>query len=323
MSEIEEVVQIIKVTFDGVEVLFKVGDRQLDNMKDLVQLFANVIRREKLEGKTKMKNLLQKGGDLQVFQFPEEQKKEVLKMLKEYGILYSVLPDLNREDGFGEIIFHAEATPRINAMIERLNKEQVKEEKKVVDFTKESTNMKRQARIISLGEYFENADKKELQNERNEFEENQDAHIEQEERISPKEKEEIESRIHVITAEHNPTVEDITIDRKLIVKETDTAYLTRIPYEPDKFIWIDAVETVRINSGKTLLAVLQKDRDYEILNKEEKVVEKVKGETLYKENYDTVSLATKRRVQEELKKKQEVKKAYTRKKTPKRRGQKH
>ena len=64
--------------------------------------------------------LLQKGGDLQVFQFKTEDMKKVEKMAKKYGILYSVLPDINRKDGMSEIIFHTEAVPRVNMMIQKL-----------------------------------------------------------------------------------------------------------------------------------------------------------------------------------------------------------
>ena len=40
--------------------------------------------------------------------------------LKKYGILYSVLPDCNRKDGLSEVIFHTEAVPRVNMMIQKL-----------------------------------------------------------------------------------------------------------------------------------------------------------------------------------------------------------
>ena len=41
-------------------------------------------------------------------------------MAKKYGILYSVLPDCNRKDGLSEVIFHTEAVPRVNMMIQKL-----------------------------------------------------------------------------------------------------------------------------------------------------------------------------------------------------------
>ena len=70
--------------------------------------------------KTCMRKLLLKGGDLQVLQFNTEDMKKVAKMAKKYGILYSILPDCNRKDGLSEVIFHTEAVPRVNMMIQKL-----------------------------------------------------------------------------------------------------------------------------------------------------------------------------------------------------------
>lgn len=75
---------------------------------------------EKSLGKTSMRKLILKGGDLQVLQFNTEDMKKVEKMAKKYGILYSVLPDCNRKDGLSEVIFHTEAVPRVNMMIQKL-----------------------------------------------------------------------------------------------------------------------------------------------------------------------------------------------------------
>ena len=41
-------------------------------------------------------------------------------MARKYGILYSVLPNINKSDGKSEIIFHTEAVPRVNMMIQKL-----------------------------------------------------------------------------------------------------------------------------------------------------------------------------------------------------------
>ena len=43
-----------------------------------------------------------------------------VEMAKKYGVLYSVLPDCNKKDGLSEVIFHTEAVPRVNMMIQKL-----------------------------------------------------------------------------------------------------------------------------------------------------------------------------------------------------------
>lgn len=119
-EEIQEAVQIIRVAYDGVEIAMKVGSGGVSAMQKAIDFLKGMLDYEKTLGKTSMKKLLLKGGDLQVFQFNTEEMKKVEKMAKKYGILYSVLPDLNKSDGLSEIIFHTEAVPRVNMIIEKL-----------------------------------------------------------------------------------------------------------------------------------------------------------------------------------------------------------
>lgn len=119
-EEIQQAVQIIRVGYDGIEIAMKVGSASLYQMKKAVDFLIALLEREKTMGKTSMRKLLLKGGDLQVFQFDTEELRKVEKMAKKYGILYSILPDINKADGKSEIIFHSEAVPRINMMMQKL-----------------------------------------------------------------------------------------------------------------------------------------------------------------------------------------------------------
>ena len=119
-EEIMEVVQIIRVAYEGIEIAIRIGSGGLNAAQRVVETLIGLFEYEKTMGKTNMKNLLMKGGDLQVFQFKTDDKKQVEKMLKKYGILYSVLPDINKTDGLSEIIFHSEAVPRMNQLAKKL-----------------------------------------------------------------------------------------------------------------------------------------------------------------------------------------------------------
>lgn len=119
-EEIQEAVQIIRVGYDGIEIAMKVCGGTIEGMKKAVDFLIAVMDHEKTMGKTDMRRLLMKGGDLQVLQFPTEDMKKVEKLAKKYGLLYSVLPDINKKDGMSEIIFHTEAVPRVNMMIQKL-----------------------------------------------------------------------------------------------------------------------------------------------------------------------------------------------------------
>ena len=119
-EEIQEAVQIIRVGYDGIEIAMKVCGGTLEEMKKAVDFLIAVMDHERTMGKTDMRKLLMKGGDLQVFQFSTGDMKKVRRMAKKYGLLYSVLPNINKKDGMSEIIFHTEAVPRVNMMVQKL-----------------------------------------------------------------------------------------------------------------------------------------------------------------------------------------------------------
>ncbi len=74
-----------------------------------------------MSGKTSVQKLLKMGGDLQVFRFETKDLERVKALANKYGILYSILPDLNEKDGMSEILFHSQAAPRIQSMMAKLN----------------------------------------------------------------------------------------------------------------------------------------------------------------------------------------------------------
>ena len=96
-SEITDAVQIIHILFEGADLCLRVTGKCMKPLAQLTKLIMGILAREKMEGKTSMKNLLKRGGDMQVFKFPQEQMKKVEAMAKKYGILYSLLPDFNKD----------------------------------------------------------------------------------------------------------------------------------------------------------------------------------------------------------------------------------
>ena len=119
-EEIQEAVQIIRVAYDGIEIAMKVGSGGLAAMQKTIAFLKEMLDYEKFIGKTNMRSLLARGGDLQVFQFNTEDRKKFEKLAKKYGILYTTLPDVNKTDGKSEILFHSEAVPRVNILMQKL-----------------------------------------------------------------------------------------------------------------------------------------------------------------------------------------------------------
>jgi len=139
-DEIQEAVQIIRVAYDGIDIVMKMGSSGINTMKKAIDFLIGMLDYEKFLGKTSMKKLLMKGGDLQILQFKTEDMKKVAKLAKKYGILYSVLPDINKQDGLSEVIFHTEAVPRANMLIQKL----------------------KFGRIATFDDYLKNGDEKDL-----------------------------------------------------------------------------------------------------------------------------------------------------------------
>lgn len=120
MSEIADAVQIIRVTYDGIEIAMKMGSASIRSMQKALDLIVGMLDHEKEMGKTNLKGLLAKGGDIQVLSFADEDLKKFRKLAKKYGILYSEMPDADRNDGLTEVMFHSEAAPRIRMMSQKL-----------------------------------------------------------------------------------------------------------------------------------------------------------------------------------------------------------
>lgn len=119
-EEIQEAVQIIRVAYDGIEIAMKVGSGGIHALQKVLDIFKGLLDYEKSIGKVNMRKLLVKGGDLQVLQFKAADMKKVEKLAKKYGILYSVLPNINKDKGMSEIVFHSEAVPRVNMLLKKI-----------------------------------------------------------------------------------------------------------------------------------------------------------------------------------------------------------
>jgi len=348
-EEIQEAVQIIRVAYEGIEIVMKVGSGGLGIMQKGAEVLKGMLDYEKTLGKTSMKKLLMKGGDLQVLQFKTEDMKKVEKMAKKYGILYSVLPDMNKTDGLSEVIFHSEAVPRANMMIQKLKFGKIasfddylkngneKDLNKLLDFlkgqklggtgnllpgkirTEDATRadviiegliekvglfaMEKQS--ISVDAVKENfsIDNAQAENVIKQLEtigvlEKSDV-TGQHKVIMDKEAfqnrirgyQDLAARMKAVSASKNLNLSDVTISKTLIVMENDNAVKTRIPGtwgDKVRYVWINKENAMDIHNGKTLLTFLDKDKDYKIYDEENRVVETMRGETLYSKHYDKV-----------------------------------
>ena len=70
-EKIQEAVQIIRVAYDGIEIAMKVEQWRIRRHAEGNRLLKGMLDYEKSLGKTSMRKLLMKGGDLQVLLKPK------------------------------------------------------------------------------------------------------------------------------------------------------------------------------------------------------------------------------------------------------------
>jgi hypothetical protein len=105
---------------------------------------------------------------------------------------------------------------------------------------------------------------------------------------------ELKERMHMIALSKDTNLSDITIAKKLVVDENDHAIKTRIPFtvgENARYVWFKKEDIMEINHGKTVLTYIDTGKDYKIYNKDNRVIDTIRGEELYKRNYSPVDRA--------------------------------
>ncbi|MBE5871257.1 MAG: PcfB family protein [Lachnospiraceae bacterium] len=340
MSEIADAVQIIRVSFEGIEIAMKVGSGSIKAMQNAVKFLYGMLNYEKQMGKTNMKKLLMRGGDLQVLQFDKNDMKQVEKFAKKYGILYSVLPEMKKDSSKVEILFHSEAVPRVNVLLQKLNKGSFKmrsmdtflgeaDDKELAVFDKFLQEQKKgnldvhadanlnnliekvgqyavEKKSVSVDEIGESlsADKEivkealeklakigvvDMPDEKGQYKVMMDRET-FEDKI--KRFRELSERMKLISASKNTNFSDITIAKSLIKEENDRAIKTRVPGtwgENARYIWLNKSDVMEIYGGKTLLSFIDREKTYKLYTDDNRVVETIKGDIIYKNHYDPVS----------------------------------
>lgn len=281
-DEISQAIQIIRLEFDGLRFGMDITGGTVKQAKNLAVFIYALLTREKLQGKTSLKKMLSKDGSLQVLKIREEDIKKFKKLAKKYGILYSKLPDINKADGMTEVLFHTEATPRINTLIEKLGNGSIEN---LMDYVRNGKD----GDFEKIVEYL----KKEniLKDTPSE--------------IKPERKEQLDK--YADELKYNAMINDssrvdITISKKLYEEENLTAIKTRVPNtygDNVRYLWIDKSDVVSINGGKTFFAYLNKDKEYELVDRDGRIAEKLTGQNLQKQHYDNVDVNVKHRALQE------------------------
>lgn len=336
-DEIAEAVQIIRVAYDGIEIAMKIGSDGLDAVKKVLSVLKGMLDYEKNLGRTSMRKLLMRGGDLQVLQFDNSEIGKVKKLAKKYGILYSMMPNINKNQT--EIIFHTEAVPRINVMLQKMKSGQITTfddyvkksdadgKNKLLDFFQkqkegnekfqteeaEKAGEIMQGLIEKVGLYAVENKSISVDSVKDEFEiGNDDAKeiIGKLITIGALEKSDSENRYEAVMDRDSFTkrinsyrsiaerIQAVSMSKTLIKEESPVAVKTRVPGtwgENIRYVWIRKENIMEIHNGKTMLTFLDAEKEYKLYDGSNRVVQTVKGSTLYSEHYDSVEAAVRKR----------------------------
>ncbi|MCR5835366.1 MAG: PcfB family protein [Lachnospiraceae bacterium] len=262
MSEITESIQILRFGFDGMRFGMDVTGATVKQIKNLTIFIVGLLHREKLQGKTSLRKMLKKDGSLQVLKIKEEDLKKLKKLLKKYGVLYTVLPDINKGDGMCEILFHTEATPRINEIAEKLGSAKVES---LVDYAKNGTDGNYE-KIIEEFKKDNLIPKESLEVDRTEMKN-------------------ISRKINKAAMEKDPNKVCLVINKSIIVETRGEETRVVIPRtKGEKYLKFKNDELILSKSGNSYFLFLDSKKEYPIEDISGKTLNKMPGAEI-KRNY--------------------------------------
>lgn len=317
MSEVGDALTVFQLTIQGVEVCFRITKELLKVLQKLIKFLSNMLFHEKLLGKTSMKDLLKQGVNLEACQIPNDRMKEFKSLAKKYGILYTEVP--GGKGGMTDILFRKEDIPRMNLLFERMGLGKV-DSKDIKDFVNDmpdervydiapnnpevtipSEVMERWQKVYEKYKNPEIETSKEIYDDKT-MEKMQELHNEMEDAASRYENNQMNreqfnqvvQNIQFNVLSNHPSYEEINVVTRskegnlLLVDETQDKIKVRIPYEMEKFIWLDKKEAFISDDRKKITAFLRRDRDYDIVDGANQKVDGMKGSELRKKHFTPV-----------------------------------
>ena len=109
--------QVVRMTLEGTEVAVKIAGKGAERLAAMI--YAVLKDQKRTRGKIRLTNLLRSGKELKVFGVRDDELKMFCAAAKKYGVLYTVLKDMDANDGRTDIMVRAEDIGKINRIFER------------------------------------------------------------------------------------------------------------------------------------------------------------------------------------------------------------
>lgn len=273
MEEIQAAVEIVKIPLQvgtqTVEVAARVMESSIQTMMTLAKFVLQLkkqLEKEQLYGETDLKELVtETQGDLQVYQFPEESLASVKEVFDKLAIRYAAAEDLNAKDGMSELFFPTNNLERVMLAVQKLESQGV------------------HSQIVSKEDYINNADE-EHQKEMQEAVDTLAAGI-QPEAIKP-DAAAMKQRLVYDDLIRDKNKQLFTVNKGLVVDETDQTYVTRIP-NTEQFVHFPKNMCVIQDEGNTLCFFEDKNATANILSRKGEIINTLPITELYRMHYDS------------------------------------
>ena len=243
------------------------------------------------------------GGNYGIINIPTENKQELakfFKVLQKAKIPFSVLPDLIPNNGETQLAIDPARAHKLESILNSYNFSTGKIEKKPVP--EES-----RGREMDIEEYWNSGNKEEKEKLEKAAVEQAEKEVGNQYRDSPMENPPTNQKSHMETSKRdmekiikfekirekhmNPNYIPFTIDKKMVVAETEKAYVTKVPKSFDRdsggfmMMTIDKNNSVETNNGKTILTHLNKGGQTYICDSKRKDGRMVNNQELYRRHY--------------------------------------
>lgn len=212
------------------------------------------------------------GGNYKTVNLPTEDKEKLARFfshMKKLGLDCAVLPDLEPDNGYTQIAAVPEQAQRLEALMDifdfetgRINKDGVKEENKgkFINFEDYWNSGRSDIKEQLVAEAVSEVEKEQEENQKK-----TDKPVKDEK--TSKEELEKAAKIEKLRAKSQDKEHyyQVTIDKKMIIKEDDKTYLTRVPGSYDKntdtsaMMAVNKSESMKVNNGKTIITFIPKE----------------------------------------------------------------
>jgi hypothetical protein len=313
---INDVLQIIRFGGEGLNFALKGTVKTLKGAKKLISFsrvkymriklllhyHSKAISGEKLKGMSLHSLDKLTGGNYKVINIPTENKEslgEFFKILKKIKVAYSVLPDLVPNDGYTQIAIDPSQAEKVDAISEVFDFEKGKK-------LKEPVPEEKRAKEMPLEEYWENGTQKEkdkiTQSAIKQAEKENDDLLKKNPELAKSKTQstqlDVQRMLKMEKIKERHQSRDyfpVTIDKRMVVAETEKAYVTRVPHSFEKdtgnflLMTVDKDKALKTNNGRTILTHMRKDGQTFVCDSSKSNGRMVKNQELYQKHYSKYS----------------------------------